>query len=98
MTINDLLNDNFACRDPRAGRWISEARKHLAKCRQAQREAFEKAAHLASEYTGPGTQNVHPDIPFESMGQNAQHISHSTAQGIAGAIRALMDEESTGNG
>lgn len=62
--------------------------------RQARREAYEKAASVAGRYTvDPDDKNVHPDIAFKDMSENAQTISHMTAQGIAAAIRDLAEAE-----
>lgn len=60
----------------------------------ARREALEEAAKLASLWSVKPDRSMHPDIPWKNMCEAAQMAAHSTAQGIALEIRAMLDDDS----
>lgn len=58
--------------------------------RKTMNDALDLAANTASLFTGGPNRCIHPDVPWNSMSEQAQAIAHTTAQQIASKIRELM--------
>lgn len=62
----------------------------LATARAEERaKALEEAAMVASLFSVKPDRNIHPDVPWDAMGETAKMVTHTTAQQIAWEIREL---------
>jgi predicted RNase H-related nuclease YkuK (DUF458 family) len=78
------------------GMWI-ELEKHIELYARAYGQAcasaaLERAAEV-SEMFSIEKNRIHPDVAYNDMSENAQRVTHMTAQNIAAAIRAEIAPE-----